>query len=150
MTDLINAGGVGILPQLDNTSVKVAPGSLAANRSHSGKGGGLIPLHGDNTLPKGVAPSRSGRISHNTPRNGVGSSDSDDCVLSAQASNVFFAIDYRKRHKQVNSSKDQDDQYQSRSSGSADNHPDKVLEPDQRYWQNSTNDYIDYMRYHRQ
>ena len=41
--------------------------------------------------------------------------------------------------KQLNSSKDQDDQYQSRSSRSArDNHPDQVLaEPDQRYWQNT-------------
>ena len=55
----------------------------------------------------------------------------------------FFAIDDGKRPKQLDSSKDQDDQYQSRSSGSArDNHPDQVLEPDQRYWQNTSNDYL--------
>ena len=143
MTGLIN-GGVGILPQGDNTSVKVAPGSRAAGRSHGGKDGGLIPPPGDNTPPERVIPSRSGRTGHNTPRNGVGSPDSNDCALSVHASNVFSAIDDGKRPKQVNSSKDQDDQYQSRSSGSArDNHPDQVLEPDQGYWQNTTNDYID-------
>ena len=89
-------------------------GSRAAGHGHGGKGGGLIPLYGDNTPPKGVAPSRSGRRGHNTPHNGVGSPDSDDCALSVQASNVFFAIDNGKRPKQANSSKDQDDQYQSR------------------------------------
>ena len=57
---------------------------------------------------------------------------------------MFFAIDDGKRPKKLNSSKDQDGQRQSRSSGSArDNHPIQVLEPDQRYWQNTTSDYID-------
>ena len=85
------------------------------------------------------------KIGHSTPRNGVGSLYPDDCALPVQASNMFFAIDDGKRPNQVNSSKDQDDQHQSRSSGSTrDNHPDQVLEPDQRYWQNTTNDYIDY------
>ena len=57
---------------------------------------------------------------------------------------MFFAIDDGKRPKKLNSSKDQDDQRQSRSSGSArDNHPIQVLEPDQRYLQNTTSDYID-------
>ena len=90
MTGLIN-GGVGILPQGDNTSVKVAPGSRAAGHGHAGKGGGLIPPHGDNTKPKGVACSRSGRTGHNTPRNGVGLPDSDDCALSALS--VSYYID---------------------------------------------------------
>ena len=77
MTDLIN-GGVGILPQDDNTSVKVALGSRVAGHGHGGKGDGLIPSHGDNTPPKGVAPNRSRRTGHNTTDNGVGSPDSDD------------------------------------------------------------------------
>ena len=81
---------------------------------------------------------------HNTPLNGVGSLDSDDCAQSMQASNMFFTIDNGKHPKQVNYSKDQDDQYQPRSSGSArSNHPGQVLEPDQRYCQNTSNDYID-------
>ena len=55
----------------------------------------------------------------------------------------FFAIDDGKRLKQVNSSKDQGNQRQSRSSGLArDNHPNHVLESDQRYWQNTTKDCI--------
>ena len=103
MTDLI-IGGVGILPQGDNTSVKVARGCPAAGHGHSGKDGGLIPPHGDNNPRKGVEPSMSGRIGHNTPPNGVGSLDSDDCALSVQAPNVFFAIDDGKCPKQVNSS----------------------------------------------
>ena len=140
MTGVIH-GGVGVLPQGDNTlPVKVTPGSQEAGLGRSGKVDGLRPPHGDseNTQPKEVAPNRRGRTGHNTPHNGVGSPDSDDCALSVQASNVFFAIDNSKRPKQINSSKDQGDQYQSRSSGLArDNHPD------QRYWQNTTNDYID-------
>ena len=64
-------------------------------------------------------------------------------VLSLSRYQMFFVIDDGKRPKQLNS-KDQDDQYQSRSSGSArDNHPNKVLEPDLRYWQNINKDYID-------
>ena len=56
----------------------------------------------------------------------------------------FFAIDDGKRPKQVNSSKDEDDQCQLKSSGpTRDNQPNQVLEPDQRYYQNTTNDYID-------
>ena len=61
MTVLIN-GGVGILPQSENTSVKVAPGSRTSDHGHVGKGGGFIPPHGDNTPSKGVSPSMSGRI----------------------------------------------------------------------------------------
>ena len=57
---------------------------------------------------------------------------------------MFFAIDYGKRLQQINLSKDQGDQYQSRSSVSArDNHPDQVLEPDQRHSHNTINDYTD-------
>ena len=132
MTGLIH-GGVGNLPQGDNTSVKVAPSSWEPGHGRSGTGDSLIPPHGNggNTPPKGAAPNRSGRTGHNTPHNGVGSPHSDDCALSVQASNVIFAIDEGKRPKQINSSKDQNDQYQSRSSESArDNHPDQFLEPD--------------------
>ena len=50
MTDLIN-GEVGVLPQGDNTSVKVASGSRTAGHGHCGKCGGLIPPSGDNTPP---------------------------------------------------------------------------------------------------
>ena len=108
--------------------MKVAPDSRAVGRGHVGKCHGLIPPHGDNTPSKGVAPNRSGRTGHNTLHNGVGSPDSDDCVLSVQTLNVFFAIG--KCPKQVNSSKDQDDQYQSRSFESArDNHPDTGKTP---------------------
>ena len=92
-------GGVGILAPGHNTSVQVVPGSRAAGHGHGGKGGGLIPPHGDNAPPKGVAPSVSGRIGHNTWHNGVGLPDSDDCALSVQASNVFFAIADGKRPK---------------------------------------------------
>ena len=45
MTGLIN-GGVGILPQGDNSTVKVAADRRAAD--------GIIPPHGDNTPPIGV------------------------------------------------------------------------------------------------
>ena len=117
MTGLIN-DEVGILAQGDNTSVKVAHSSRTAGHGHDGKFDDLIPPNGDNTPPKGVAPSRSGRKAHNKPHNGVGSQDPDDYTLSVQAPNVFFAIDDGKRPKKVNSSKDQEDQYQSRSSGS--------------------------------
>lgn len=72
----------------------------------------------------------SGRIDH-TPRNAVGSPNQDDYALFLQTTNVFFVTDEGKRPKQVNSSKDEDDQYQSGSSGSRrDNHPYLVLEPD--------------------
>ena len=92
MTGLIN-GEVGVLPQGDNTSVKVAPGSRTAGHGHGGKSGSLISPSGDNTPPKkGVAPSRSRRIGHNTPHNGVGSPDSDYCALSLQASDVFLLL----------------------------------------------------------
>ena len=142
MTGLIH-GGVGISPQGDNTSVKVAPGSQEAGHDHGGKSDGLIPSHGNNTPPKGVAPNRSGRTGHNTPHNGVRLPDSDDCSLFPGVKCVFFAIDDGKRPKQVNSSKDQGNQHQSRSSGLArDNHPNHVLESDQRYWQNTTKDCI--------
>ena len=47
-TGLIHSG-VGILPQDDNTLVKVVPGSREAGHDRGGKGNGLIPLHGDNT-----------------------------------------------------------------------------------------------------
>ena len=144
MSGLIH-DGVEILPQGDNTSVKVTPDSWEGGHGRGGKGDGLITPHGNNTPPKGVAPNRSGTTGHNTPHNGVGSPDSNDCVLSLPASNLFFAIDDGKCPKQVNSSKDQDDQYQSRSSGSArDNHADQVLQPHQRYSLNVTNDYIDF------
>ena len=134
--------GVEILPQGDNTSVKVAPDSREGGHGRGGKGDGLIRPHGDNTPPKGVAPNRSGTTGHNTPHNGVGSPDSNDCALSVPVSNLFFAIDDGKCPKQVNSSKDQDNQYQSRSSGSARvNRPDQVLEP---HCQNATNNYIDF------
>ena len=89
----LNNGGVWILPQGDNTSVKVAPCSRAAGYVHGGKDDGFIPPHGDNTPPKGVTPSMSGRIGHSTPHNVVESPDPDDCVLSIQASNAFIAID---------------------------------------------------------
>ena len=67
--------GVEILPQGDNTSVKVAPDSREGGHGRRGKGDGLITPHGDNTPPKGVAPNRSGTTGHNTPHNGVGSPD---------------------------------------------------------------------------
>ena len=79
-----NHGGVGILPQGDNTSVKVAPGSRAAGHSHGGKGSNFTLPHSDNTPPKGVAHSMSGRIGHITPHNGVGSPDQD--IVSRQSS----------------------------------------------------------------
>ena len=135
MTGLI-LGRVTILPQGDNTSVKVAPVSREAGHGRGGTGDGLIPPHGDsdNTPPKGAAPNRSGITGRNTPHNGVRLPDLDDCALPVQASNVFFAIDDAKRSKQINSSKDQGDQYQSKSSGSVrDNHTDQVLESSQRY-----------------
>ena len=91
MTDLIH-GGVGILPQGDNTSVKVAPASQEAGHGRGGKDDGRIPPHGDNTPPKGVAPNRSERTGHNTPDNGVGPPDSYDCALSVQASNVCLLL----------------------------------------------------------
>ena len=50
MTDLIH-GGVGILPQGDNTSVKVAPASQEAGHGRGGKDDGRMPPHGDNTPP---------------------------------------------------------------------------------------------------
>ena len=90
-----------------------------AGHGYDGKFDDLILPHGDNTPPKGVAPSRSGRKANNKPHNGVGSPDPDDYALSVQASNVFFGIDDGKRPKKVNSFKNQEDQYQSRSSGSA-------------------------------
>ena len=46
VTGLIR-GGVGILPQSDNTSVKVAPGSREAGLGRGGKGDSVIPPHGD-------------------------------------------------------------------------------------------------------
>ena len=115
--------------------MKVAQGSGAAGHGHGLKVGGFMTPY-DNTPPKVVSPSKSGRIGHSTPWYGVGSSDPDDCALSIQASNIFFATDDGICHKQVNSfKKDQEDHYQSRSSGSTrDNHSDQVLEPDQRYW----------------
>ena len=124
--------------------MKVAQVSGAAGHGHGVKVGGFMTPY-DNTPPKVVSPSKSGRIDHSTPRHGVGSSDPDNCALSIQASNIFFTTDDGICHKQVNPfKKDQEDQYQSRSSGpTRDNHPDQVLEPDQRYWQNTTNDYID-------
>ena len=107
MAGLIH-GGVGILPHGDNISVKVAPGSWETGHGRGGIGDSLISPHGDgnNTPPKGAAPNRSGRTSQNTPHNDVGSPDSDDCALSVQASNVFFATDDDKLPKQINSSKD--------------------------------------------
>ena len=122
--------------------MKVTPGSQAAGHGHSSKGGGFIPPLGNNTPPKEVVPNMSERITHSTPRNGIGPPDPDDFPLSIQASIVFCAIDDGKRPKQVNSlKKDQDDQYQSRSFGSTrDNHPDQISEPDQRYWPNTTED----------
>ena len=90
MTGLIN-GEVGVLPQGDNTSVKVTPGSRTAGHGHGGKSGSLISPSGDNTPPKkGDAPSRSRRIGHNTPHNGVGSPDSDYCALSLSRRQMFF------------------------------------------------------------
>ena len=82
MTGLNNVA-VGILPQGNNTSVKVASSSRTAGHSHGHghKGGGFIPPH-NNPQPKGVAPSMSGRIGHSTPQNDVGSPDQDDCALS--------------------------------------------------------------------
>ena len=74
-----------------------------------------MPPNGGNTPPKRAAPNRSRRTGHNTSPNGVASQDSDDCALSVQASNVFFAIDDGKHPKQLNS-KNQNDQYQSISS----------------------------------
>ena len=61
MADLVH-DGVGILPQGDNTSVIVAPGSREAGHGRTSKGDGLIPPHGhgDNTPPKGVAPNKRG------------------------------------------------------------------------------------------
>ena len=60
MTGLIH-GGVGILPQGDNASVKVAAGSREAEHGRGGTNDGLIPPHGDgdNTLPKGTTPNWS-------------------------------------------------------------------------------------------
>ena len=63
MTGLIH-GGAGILPQDDNTLVKVARGSREAGHGPEGKGDGLMPPHGDNTPPEGVAPNRSKRTGH--------------------------------------------------------------------------------------
>ena len=62
MADLIH-GRVGILPQGDNNSVKIAPGSLEVDHGRGGTGDSLTPPHGDgdNTPPKGVAPNRSER-----------------------------------------------------------------------------------------
>ena len=96
MTGLVN-GGVRILSQGDNASVKVAPSRRAAGHGHGGKGDGLKAPHGDNTPPKGVAPNRSERTGHNTLHNGVVSPDPDDCALSVQVRNMFFAIDDGKR-----------------------------------------------------
>ena len=98
----------GILPQVDSTLVKVAPSSRAAGHGHGGKDNGFIPPHGNNTAPKVVASSMNGRIDLSTPHSGIGSPNQDDCGLSIQASNVFFAVDDGKRPKLVNSSKDQD------------------------------------------
>ena len=53
MTGLIN-GGVGILAQGDNTTVKVAADSRAAGHGHGGKSDGIIPPHGDNNPLIGV------------------------------------------------------------------------------------------------
>ena len=80
MTSLID-GGVEILPQGDNSSVKVVPGSRAAGHGHGGKGGGFIPPYGDNT-PEGVALCMSEGVTHNAPHYGVGSLDPDYCALS--------------------------------------------------------------------
>ena len=102
-----NNGGARILPQGENTSLKVAPGGRAAGHGHGGKGGGFIPPYGDNTPSTGVALSR-GSGGHSTPNNSIGSPDQDYCVLSIQTSNVLFAIDDNKLPKQVNSSKNQD------------------------------------------
>ena len=57
----------------------------------------------------------------NTSHNGVGSWDSDDCALSVQASNVFLLLMMANTLPKQLNSKDQDDQYQSRSSWSARN-----------------------------
>ena len=87
-----NNGGVEILPQGDNTSVKVVPGSRVAGQGHGGAGGGFIPPHGNTIPPRGVATSMSGRIGRKTPHNDLGSPDKDDCALSIQTSMRFLLL----------------------------------------------------------
>ena len=81
--------------------MKVVPGSREAGHGRGGTDDGLIPSHGDgdNTPLKGAALNWIEKAGHSTPHNDVGSSDSDDCALYVQASNVLFAIDDYKHPK---------------------------------------------------